>query len=147
VIRLDGVIALPPERLFALLEDPRVADELNPDYLRTAVERTAWMPKAGSRTEVTLHYREVAIEFETEIAEYRRGQFLLERQVRGPFKSFEHAINLEAAGDATRLSEVLAYALPLGTLGWIFDRLAVRKDLETALATRQARLREIAGGR
>ena len=145
VLRSTGVLAAPAARVFSLLEDPRMANELLPPWLRITVERAPWLPKPGARTLVQVALRGVRVELETELVEYRRNTFFLERQVRGPFARYEHAVHVadEAPGAGIRLTEILAYEPRLGLLGRLFDVLALRRDLERTLATRLARLKEI----
>ena len=143
VLRRASAVVAPPDRVFAVLEDPKMADDLNPPFLRVSVVQAPWLPRVGERTRVAIVHREATFELETEIAEYRRGRFLLERQVEGPFASFERAVNVEEDGDGARVTEVLAYACRFGLLGRLFDWLSLGRDLATVLTTRQARLREL----
>ena len=143
VLRSSGTISAPRDRVFAVIEDARMADQLHPAFLRLSVVRSPWLPKAGERTQLDAVHRGVRLSIETELAEYRRGSFLLERQVQGPFASFEHAVSLEDDDNGTRLTEVLAYQPALGPLGRLFDAISLRRDLELVLATRLSRLRQL----
>ena len=152
ILKHTGLVQAPREQIFALLEDARQADRLTPPFLDIEVERSPWMPKVGDRTRLSIRHRGTGVALETELVEYRRGFFLLERQVDGPFVSFEHAVNLDdarddteaaAAGGATSVTEVLAYQLPFRWLGALFDRVSLRRDLDTLLRTRITRLREL----
>lgn len=143
ILRVSGEIAAPRERVFAVVEDARTANQIGPAYLALEVLRSPWLPKPGERTRLRVTLRGVGFELETELAEYRRGNFLLERQVAGPFASLEHAVSVEESALGARLTEVLAYQLPLGLLGRLFDRVALRSDLDRLLHTRLARVRAL----
>ena len=157
VLRATGLVRAAPDRVFAVLEDPKLGDSLLPPFLRLAVVSSPWMPRPGDRTRLEASYRGSSFAIETELAEYRRGSFLLERQTgdRGPFVSLEHAIHVEREvapadpADGTpdeaisRVTEILAYDVSLGILGRLFDRLVLHRDLETALETRLTRLRAL----
>ena len=144
IVRHSGTLAAPREQTFSLLEDARVAGRLNPAFLELEVLAAPWLPRAGERTRLRLRHRRVDFEMETELAEYRRGHFLLDRQVSGPFASFEHAIHVEdTAEDTIRVTEILAYAVPFGILGRLFDRFVLKVDLERILATRLSRLGDL----
>jgi ligand-binding SRPBCC domain-containing protein len=136
-------VAAPRERVFAVLEDPRLADRLHPPFLRVEVVSAPWMPRAGASASLRLTYRGASFDLVTEIAEYRRGALFLERQRSGPFARWEHAVHLEDDAGGTRVTEVLAYEVALGLLGRLFDRLALKRDLEEVLASRSERLRAL----
>ena len=121
ILRRTGTVAAPSVRVFALLEDPRLSNDLNPDFLRATVLASAWLPRPGARTTVSLLYRGARYEIETELVEYRRGSLLRERQLRGPFATLEHAFSVEETASGTQLTEVLAYRLPLGDGGGLRD--------------------------
>ena len=146
ILRSNATIAASRDRLFAVIEDAKLADQINPTYLRMEVVKAPWLPKPGEQTTFRVSYRDSSFDFVTEIAEYRRGHFLLERQVEGPFASWEHAVNVEDEGDDAQLTEVLCYSVRLGILGRAFDWITLRRDLEHTLNVRRERLRQFFAG-
>ena len=143
IVRHTAIVAAPAAQIFSTLEDPRAADRVNPEFLRTHVEASPWLPRVGERTRLALTFRGARYALETEIVEYRRGFFLLQRQTTGPFATFEHALSLEEQADGSQVTEVLAYTVRLGILGRAFDRLALRADLQHVLVHRARRLAEL----
>jgi ligand-binding SRPBCC domain-containing protein len=146
VLKAASLVRAPRERVFSVLEDVRAADRINPGFLRLEPVRAPWLPRAGEHTTLDVEYRGERYQLTTTIAEYRRGHFLLERQTSGPFRSLEHALSLDEEGEGTRVTEVLAYQVPLGLLGALFDRLALARDLQTFLDVRQQRLSDLLVG-
>jgi ligand-binding SRPBCC domain-containing protein len=57
---------------------------------------------------------------------------------RGAFKSFVHDHYFESTGDVTTMTDVLAFAAPLGFLGRIAEKLVLTRYLERLLASRGA---------
>lgn len=97
VLRRSGLVRAAPARVFAVLEDVRLADQVLPPFLHVTAIETPWLPRPGSRSRLRATYRETGFDLEMTLAEYRDGSFLLERQVSGPFAAFEHAVSVEPA--------------------------------------------------
>ncbi len=55
---------------------------------------------------------------------------------RGAFAVFEHDHFFAPAGDGTAMRDVLEFRSPLGGLGWLVDRLVLRRYLERLLRAR-----------
>jgi ligand-binding SRPBCC domain-containing protein len=57
--------------------------------------------------------------------------------LRSPFSSWRHEHRFEALGrDRSRLTDRVTYTLPGGPVGWIADRVLVRRMLRKAFAQR-----------
>jgi ligand-binding SRPBCC domain-containing protein len=67
----------------------------------------------------------------------------VDEQEEGPFKHWRHAHEFEAQGDkTTRVLDRITYRVPLGPIGWIADRVYVRRKLAAAFAHRHDQLRK-----
>ena len=64
------------------------------------------------------------------------GAFV-DEQIRGPYRMWHHAHTFTAEVGGTRMVDVVNYQMPLGILGAIAHRLAVRQDLERVFDYRQ----------
>ena len=60
-----------------------------------------------------------------------------DEQIRGPYRLWHHTHTFTAEAGGTRMVDVVNYQLPLGILGAIAQRLAVRRDLERVFDYRQ----------
>lgn len=81
----------------------------------------------------------VPLKWDAEIVAYDPPNGFVDRQVpgKGPFRSWEHQHQFAAVGEnRTRLTDRVTYAVPLGALGRIADRLFVRRDIEKMFAYR-----------
>ena len=70
------------------------------------------------------------LRWRSKITEYDPPNAFGDLQLRGPYRSWEHRHSFVAEGDQTRVSDDVAYSLPLGPLGEIAHRLVVRDQLE-----------------
>jgi ligand-binding SRPBCC domain-containing protein len=64
-----------------------------------------------------------------------------DEQVRGPFAWFRHGHRLEAVAGGTVMTDTWQHASPLGPLGWLADRLVLRRYMRRQLETRNAALK------
>jgi ligand-binding SRPBCC domain-containing protein len=67
-----------------------------------------------------------------------------DEMLRGAFKSFVHDHYFVAEGSRTKMTDVLVFAAPLGVLGWIAEKLVLRRYLEQLLRDRADVIRKAA---
>jgi ligand-binding SRPBCC domain-containing protein len=60
----------------------------------------------------------------------------VDEQVKGPFKSFRHVHEFEAAGSGSVMTDRIELTAPLGILGLIAERLFLRRYLQRLIADR-----------
>jgi ligand-binding SRPBCC domain-containing protein len=60
----------------------------------------------------------------------------VDEQIRGPFKSFRHVHEFEAAGGGSVMTDRIELAAPLGILGRIAERLFLRRYMQRLIADR-----------
>lgn len=78
------------------------------------------------------------------VTELVEPTLLVDETLDGPFTSFVHQHRLTDLGDGrTRLTDHVEYALPLGRLGRVADRLFVSRLMGPTFRHRQRRTREI----
>ena len=71
-----------------------------------------------------------------------RSALFVDEQASGPFATWRHEHRFDAVGDhRTRLTDHVTYRVPLGPLGWLADRLFVRRQLVEMFAYRHAATR------
>lgn len=64
-----------------------------------------------------------------------------DEQESGPFSAWRHEHRFEQVGSQTRLVDVVTYRVPLGPLGWVADKLFVRRKVEDMFAYRHRETR------
>jgi ligand-binding SRPBCC domain-containing protein len=68
---------------------------------------------------------------------------IVDRMIEGPFARWRHARQFVAVAGGVEMTERLDYALPLGSLGQIVDRLLVRRMIGRTFSERQRLTREL----
>lgn len=78
------------------------------------------------------------------ISGYQRPIFFQDRMVRGAFQSFVHDHHFEAVPGGTLMRDELRFAAPLGPLGRLAERLALRRHMKRLLLRRNEGIRLVA---
>ncbi|WP_295014932.1 SRPBCC family protein [uncultured Microbacterium sp.] len=144
--RLERTIAAPPERLFALSLDVGV----HVDSMAAHGERIAGGVGSGRMSEndtVTWDARHFGIGFRmtSVVFDVDEPRGFSDRQIRGPFASFEHRHTFESLGaDRTLMRDEIAFRSPFGPLGRIVDALILRRYLRRLIEQRNDTLAALA---
>jgi ligand-binding SRPBCC domain-containing protein len=141
-------VPLPIERVFAFFGDARNLDALTPPWLhfRTLTPDPIVL-RAGARIDYRLRVHGVPIRWRTEIVEWWPPHRFVDRQLRGPYRTWLHTHTFEAVGDETVVRDRVEYAVP----GWILEplihRWLVGPDVRRIFRYREEKIRELLGGR
>ena len=126
--RLD----VPLEQAFAFFADAANLAIVTPPWLRfNVLTPPPIVMRRGTLIDYRLRVRRVPIRWRTEIVAWEPPHRFVDVQLRGPYARWEHTHTFEADGaDAVVMTDRVVYALPLGPLGALAQRLFVRRDLE-----------------
>lgn len=151
----ETIIPAPLERVWAFHQDAkRALPRLSPVEAGVVIESVEPdPPRLGTRVtvlaSVPLRGKMRWIARYVEFVEPRpvvfgmEARFVDEQEV-GPFKRWRHAHEFEAIDDnATRLRDFITYDVGFGPIGWILDRLIVRRQLSRMFAHRRTVLLEV----
>jgi ligand-binding SRPBCC domain-containing protein len=149
------------ERLFAFFANPANLPPLMPSWQRARMEGVKFVSPpesphsgtfgiaAGAGSLITISFRPIPLlplrlKWEAYIVEFRWNDFFCDEQRRGPFRYFHHCHRVredirEGAAGAV-VSDVLEYELPMGLLGDLVNRLAMKRQIRTLFAYRQRML-------
>ena len=143
-------IACPVERLFAFHLDTRNAAAISPPSQRVVRVDGTFPVQAGDvvglevRPALLGRALPVPQRWRVRIAEVRAPELVVDELVRGPFARFHHEHRFaDLGGGRSRLTDRIDYALPLGALGRIADRLLVGRLLARTFAYRQEATRRL----
>ncbi|MFL5780624.1 MAG: SRPBCC family protein [Thermoleophilaceae bacterium] len=125
--RLPG----PPADVFGFFADALNLERITPAWLSFRV--TGPKPiemHAGTLIEYRLRLHGVPLRWLTRIDVWEPPHRFVDRQLRGPYRSWVHEHSFAADGpDATLMRDRVEYSLPLGPLGALADVVLVRRDL------------------
>ena len=126
--RLPGT----PDALFPFFADARNLEAITPPWLGFAVTTPGTIEmRPGALIEYRLRLHGVPLRWRTTIAVWDPPQRFVDVQIRGPYRLWHHTHDFEPDGESgTAMRDTVRYALPLGALGTVADRVLVRRDLE-----------------
>ncbi len=117
----------PVAEVFPFYATARNLQRITPAFLHFRILRSTPEPlAAGARIDYALRLHGLPIRWRTRIEAWEPPQRFVDRQVRGPFRTWLHTHTFQALGDGTLISDVVVFDLycrPLArtpVLGWIF---------------------------
>jgi ligand-binding SRPBCC domain-containing protein len=124
-------VAAPPEDAFGFFSDALNLERITPPWLRFRVlEPDSIEMGPGALIEYRLRLHLVPIRWLTRIEVWEPGRRFVDRQLRGPYRIWEHTHEFEPSGGGTLMRDTVHYELPLGPLGDLAHRAFVRRDLD-----------------
>jgi ligand-binding SRPBCC domain-containing protein len=97
---------------------------------------------AGTLIEYRIHWHFIRMRWISEIVEWLPPTRFVDIELKGPYKMWHHTHSFVAERNGTTIRDDIRYALPLGILGAIANRLSVRRDLERIFDYRTKRVSE-----
>jgi len=147
--RLESSISLPVSlrEAFAFFEDPHNLARITPPWLNfriTSPERIQMRKGAG--IDYQIRWLGLPLNWKTVITEYEPPFFFVDEQAAGPYAYWRHRHDFKPTEYGALVSDRVDYALPLGPLGRLAHRLAVRAQLQEIFDYRQNALAGILNG-
>lgn len=142
-------IDAPADALFRFHLDTRNAPLISPDGARFLAVEGDFPVREGSV--VTLRVRQRPVPFpqrwRVRIAEIEPDRLVVDVAEKSPFARWRHAHVFEPLGEnRTRMTDRIEYALPLGPLGRLADRLVGRRQLAAMFAERHRKTKALFEG-
>jgi ligand-binding SRPBCC domain-containing protein len=79
----------------------------------------------------------IPLRWQTEITLVKNNQLFTDKQLKGPYKLWEHTHTFERADGGVWMTDVVVYELPFGLIGDIAHSLFVKRKLESIFAFRK----------
>ncbi len=147
-IERSQLVALSVEDSFAFFADAYNLEALTPPWLRFRILTPRPIPmRRGTTIEYVLTTRRLPVRWRTEIVEWEPGRRFVDRQVKGPFRLWEHTHSFEEQQDGTLIRDTVLYRMPYGPLGEIAHRILVGRDLERVFDYRRDAVERLLVGR
>ena len=142
-IQIVTWIAAPPERCFDAARDLDLhLQSMAHTGERAVAGRTSGLIELGEEVTWRARHFFVTQHFTSRITGFDRPRWFQDSMQRGAFRSFVHDHTFEERGGGTAMTDVLAFAAPLGILGRIAEVLVLRQYLTRLLESRAKIIKE-----
>lgn len=127
------------EPVCAFFADARNLEAITPPWLNFVIRTPGPIEmRAGALIDYTLRLRGVPLRWRTQITLWDPPWRFVDKQLRGPYRLWEHEHTFEEVNGGTLCRDVVNYSVPGGALvNWLL----VRRDVEKIFAYRQECLR------
>jgi ligand-binding SRPBCC domain-containing protein len=147
LLKREQWLPAPIEDVFAFFSDAANLEAITPPWLRFRIVTPAPIEmRVGTLIEYRISWRVVPIRWLTEIAEWSPSHRFVDTQVRGPYRLWHHTHTFAPLDGGTLMNDIVRYALPMGILGTLAHRFAVRRDLEAVFDYRAEKIGAMFGG-
>lgn len=85
----------------------------------------------------------IPVRWTTEIVDVHKPFLFTDKQLKGPYKMWEHTHTFQATTSGTLMKDVVRYQMPMGIIGHISHSLIVRKRIEEIFAYRKKILTQL----
>lgn len=137
-ITIETLIDAPIERCFDLARDLDLHVESMPHTNERAVAgRTSGLIELGEEVTWRARHFGVTQHFTSKITAFARPRHFQDAMQRGAFRSFVHDHYFSALGTATKMTDIVVFAAPLGVFGRIAE-VALLRNYMTRLLTQRA---------
>jgi ligand-binding SRPBCC domain-containing protein len=141
-LRREQRLPSPPAAVFEFFGDPSNLEAITPPLLRfRMLTPDPIVMAAGTLLRYRLRVHGVPVSWLTMITDWEPPHRFVDVQLEGPYALWHHTHTFQDDGSGgTLMRDEVRYALPLGGLGEIANRLLVRRDIEQIFDYRAARV-------
>lgn len=136
-----------PTTVWAFFATPRNLNELTPPGLKFRI--LSELPErmyAGQLIEYRISpLPGVWLRWLTEIRQVREGVFFVDEQRAGPYRLWYHEHHFEPAPGGVKMTDRVTYEVGWGPVGWLAEKLWVRRQLGRIFAYRRQRVAALFG--
>lgn len=131
----EQIVPIALDRVFDFFADAGNLESITPPWLnfRIVTPRPIEM-RQGTLIDYVIRWSGIPLRWRTEIREWNPPHKFVDVQLIGPYRLWHHQHEFEECAfggkSATRMRDVVHYALPTTGLSWLAHDLVVRKDLE-----------------
>ena len=130
-LRREQLVPRPLEEVFGFFSDARNLQKITPPWLNFQILTAEPIDiQPGTLLDYRLKWHGFGIRWRTRIVTWNPPHAFTDEQIRGPYRLWNHTHTFTTEAGGTRMVDAVNYQLPLGILGAIAHRLAVRRDLE-----------------
>jgi ligand-binding SRPBCC domain-containing protein len=127
----EQLVTRPVNEVFAFFSRARNLELITPSWLRFEVLTAEPIEMApGTLIEYRLWLHGVSLRWTSRIEEFETDRGFVDRQLRGPYRFWQHRHDFVANRAGTLVRDDVRYVLPFGPLGQLLHALVVRRDLQ-----------------
>ena len=142
----EQYIQRPIEEVFSFFERPENLARITPPWLGfRIVTPTSIMMKLGAEFGYTISVMGIRMQWKSLISEYEPPFRFVDEQSSGPYAFWHHVHTFKQVDNGTLVGDEVRYAMPLGVLGTMAQRLAVKRQLESIFSYRSKVIGEMFG--
>jgi hypothetical protein len=123
-------LPLPPAEVFPFFADAANLEHITPPWLNFRMVSHPGPMFEGALISYRLRWGPFPMRWLTRITKWDPPHEFADFQERGPYRLWHHTHRFLPENGGTRMIDIVDYALPLGRLGVIAERLFVRRDIE-----------------
>lgn len=139
-------IPAPLEEVFAFFSRAENLESITPPLLHFQfLAPPPQTMQAGRIIKYHLRIHGVPIRWVTEISAWEPPYRFADRQLRGPYRTWNHEHRFEARGEGTQMTDIVHYELPLGFMGRLAHVLFVEQDVRNIFRYRKDQIGVIFG--
>ncbi|WP_118975875.1 SRPBCC family protein [Taibaiella koreensis] len=145
LLERETLIKAPLAEVWSFFSDPHNLSRLTPDYMRFRVIRC---PDTNELYEgMLIEYRVrplagIPLQWITLIRKVQAGICFTDKQLKGPYRLWEHTHTFAAQGNHTLMKDSVRYVMPLGILGRLAHALGVKRQLAGIFDYREQAIRK-----
>lgn len=141
VLASSVLLPHPRDAVFAFFSDAFQLTRITPPWLQFRIKTASPIDlKRGCLIDYRIRLHGIPIKWRTEISSWDPPYSFTDRQIRGPYRLWEHLHTFEAVEGGTMAMDSVRYR-PLG--GWLTNWLLVENDLRRIFEYRRQRMLEL----
>ena len=138
----------PIAEVFAFFSRAENLERITPSWLRFRMLTAGPVEmRAGTLLDYTLRIHGLPVRWRTRIESWAPPHSFVDVQERGPYRLWRHTHRFREERGGTTMTDDVEYALPLGILGAIANRLVVARDVKSIFDYREEQIRGLLPGR
>lgn len=143
-IKREQLLPVELPEIYNFFSQARNLERLTPPWLRFEVLTPEPIEmRAGTLISYRLRLHGVPMRWVTRIDAWEPGRRFVDRQLRGPYKVWEHTHEFIARADGTLVRDHVRYALPFGPFGALAHVAFVKRDLERVFEYRRDAVQQL----
>lgn len=140
----DQFVPLKPEEIFHFFSRAENLETLTPPWLNfKIVSKSNNEIEKGSLIDYKLKIHGVPVKWKTLIAEWKKNDFFIDEQLKGPYSKWHHLHTFEPVPGGTLLRDEVTYRVPFAILGNLFIGSWISRDVGQIFKFRQEKIQNL----